>query len=68
MPGHDHRQVKNRHDPAGRARAVIFRVNQDERHDEEITVNESDDTAEADAVRPKMTRERNVPHRADEGK
>ena len=64
--GNNRRDVEDYRDVSRRARAVIFCVDQDERHDEEIAINESDDAAEADAVRPKMTRERNVADRANE--
>lgn len=63
--GDNHRRVNDRGDVCGRANAAIC-VDHDQRDHDQVAVDERDDAAEADAIRPEDTRERNGAARTNE--
>ena len=56
----DHADIKDHRDVSSGSRAVILRVNEDERNHDQIAVDERNHATETDAVRPEQARERDI--------
>ena len=54
--GENHRHVKNSGNPGRGAHTIIFRVDHDDRDDEQVGVNKRNYAAKTDAMGPEQTR------------
>src|SRR5439155_18617029 len=64
--GGNHRQVEGREQEPGHAPAVVLAVDVENWQDDQVSEDEGEDAAEADAAVPEHRRQWNVANRADE--